>query len=207
MGRLPAYLRAVVDLVSLGLPSVSSDRLAEETGVNPATVRRDLASLGIAGTRGLGYDLRYLIHEIGLLLGVSEDWPVVIVGAGNLGRALANYQGLAARGFPVRALLDVDPTLVGARFDEMERVVGEAGVGVGILATPADQAQLVADRLVALGVSSLLNFTEETLVVPSWVEVRRVDLATELQILSFYQRRTTGARSGAGLPLGHESNP
>ncbi|MDA3041192.1 MAG: redox-sensing transcriptional repressor Rex [Actinomycetota bacterium] len=215
VGRLPAYLRAVVDLVSLGLPSVSSDRLAEETGVNPATVRRDLASLGIAGTRGLGYDLRYLIHEIGLLLGVSEDWPVVIVGAGNLGRALANYQGLAARGFPVRALLDVDPTLVGARFgqvevlhlDEMERVVGEAGVGVGILATPADQAQLVADRLVALGVSSLLNFTEETLVVPSWVEVRRVDLATELQILSFYQRRTTGARSGAGLPLGHESNP
>ncbi len=214
MGRLPAYLRAVVELVSLGLSSVSSDRLAEETGVNPATVRRDLASLGIAGTRGLGYDLRYLIHEIGLLLGVSEDWPVVIVGAGNLGRALANYQGLAARGFPVRALLDVDPALVGTHIgqlevqhlDQLERVVHEAGIGVGIVATPADQAQVVADQLVALGVSSLLNFTEEALVVPAWVEVRRVDLATELQILSFYQRRTTGARSGAGLPLALEPN-
>ena len=214
MGRLPAYLRSVVELVSLGLSSVSSDRLAEETGVNPATVRRDLASLGIAGTRGLGYDLRYLIHEIGLLLGVSEDWPVVIVGAGNLGRALANYQGLAARGFPVRALVDIDPALVGTHIghlevlhlDQLERVVRDAGIGVGIVATPADQAQVVADQLVALGVSSLLNFTEEALVVPAWVEVRRVDLATELQILSFYQRRTTGARSGAGLPLAVEPN-
>ncbi len=209
VSRLPAYLRALVDLVSLELSSVSSDRLAEHTGTNPATVRRDLASLGIVGTRGLGYDVRYLIHEIGLLLGVSEDWPVAIVGIGNLGRALANYSGLSARGFPVRALVDVDDDLVGTRvgelivehLDRLEQVVREHGIGVGIIATPGNQAQAVADRLVSAGVASLLNFTETALVVPDSVEVRRVDLATELQILSFYQRRTIAARAGTGVPL------
>lgn len=209
VSRLPAYLRSVIDLVASGLSTVSSDRLAEQTGVNPATVRRDLASLGIVGTRGLGYDLRYLIHEIGLLLGVSEDWPVAIVGVGNLGRALANYKGLSARGFPVRALIDIDPELVGTsvgglqiqHFDHLERAVKQASIGVGVIATPAGEAQAVADRLVEAGVCSLLNFTETTLLVHAAVEVRRVDLATELQILSFYQRRTSAAKAGAGVPL------
>ena len=112
VGRLPAYLRSLVELAADDISSVASGRLAELVGVNPATLRRDLASLGITGTRGVGYDVKYLLFEISVVLGVNQEWPVAVVGAGNLGRALTNYQGLASRGFPIRALFDVDQALV-----------------------------------------------------------------------------------------------
>ncbi|MFT7601587.1 MAG: redox-sensing transcriptional repressor [Acidimicrobiales bacterium] len=210
VGRLPHYLRALIDLASENEASVSSDRLSELTAVNPATVRRDLASLDISGTRGLGYDVKYLVHEVSVVLGLSQDWAVAIIGAGNLGRALANHQGLSSRGFPVRAIVDVDPSLVGSdvaglavdHLDDLGAVVAERDVAVGVIATPAEEAQHAADLLIEAGVLSILNFTSTSLVVPDHVQVRRVDLATELQILSFYQQRTAGARSGAGVPLG-----
>ncbi len=209
VSRLPLYLAALVDLAESANASVSSETLSEMAGVNAATVRRDLASLGITGTRGVGYDISYVVHEVGVELGINDEWPVVIIGAGNLGRALANYSGLSSRGFPVRAVVDVDPALVGTKvgdlvvqeIGELAEIVGLNKVGVGVIATPPQAAQGVADALIAAGVGSLLNFTAQVLTVPEHVEVRRVDLATELQILSFYQQRSSAARSGTGVPL------
>ncbi len=209
VSRLPLYLAALVELAESANASVSSETLAEMAGVNAATVRRDLASLGITGTRGVGYDISYVVHEVGVELGINDEWPVVIMGAGNLGRALANYTGLSARGFPVRAVLDVDPALVGTEIGELVvqdisdliEIVRLHNVGVGVIATPPEAAQNVADALIAAGVGSLLNFTAQVLNVADHVEVRRVDLATELQILSFYQQRSSAARSGTGVPL------
>ncbi len=210
VGRLPTYLRVLVELAAEDVVSVSSDRLAALAAVNPATLRRDLASLGISGTRGVGYDVKYLLFEVSVILGVNQEWPVAVVGAGNLGRALANYQGLASRGFPIRVLFDVDPALVdtevaGLRvchIDRLDELVAEMGITVGVIATGVEAAQAVADRLVAAGVTSILNFTADPLKVPDHVVVRRVDLATELQILSFYKRRDTAVSGGSGVPLG-----
>lgn len=209
VGRLPAYLRSLVELAADEVTSVSSIRLADHVGVNPATLRRDLSSLGITGTRGVGYDVKYLVFEISVVLGVNQEWPVAVVGAGNLGRALANYQGLASRGFPVRVLFDVDSALVGTEIagltvqhvDHLSRLIPELGVTVGVIATSIEAAQSVADQLVDSGVSSILNFTADAIDVPKHVVVRRVDLATELQILSFYQQRGTAVSGGAGVPL------
>jgi redox-sensing transcriptional repressor len=214
VARLPMYLQALVDLAAQDLPNVSSDQLADLTAVNPATVRRDLGSLDISGTRGLGYDVKYVLHEISVVLGLSQDWGVVIVGAGNLGRALANHQGLAERGFPVNAVVDIDPGLVGRavagllieHIDDLREIVEQRTISVGVIATPAAEAQRVADLLVDAGVRSMLNFTATSLSVADDVQVRRVDLATELQILSFYQQRTSAARAGTGVPLGGGSD-
>ncbi len=209
VGRLPAYLRSLVELAAADTSTVSSDHLAERVGVNSATVRRDLASLGITGTRGVGYDVKYLVFEISVELGLNQEWPVAVVGAGNLGRALANYSGLAERGFPIRLLLDTDPGKIGTTVSGLEvqpvsrlaALVREQAVAVGVIATPAEAAQEVADALVAAGVTSILNFTAHTIAVPAHVVVRRVDLATELQILSFYQQRGLASSTGVGVPL------
>ena len=212
VGRLPTYLRALIDLASDDIATVSSDHLAELVGVNPATVRRDLGSLQITGTRGVGYDVKYLVFEISVELGVNHEWPVVVVGAGNLGRALANYNGLSERGFPIRAMVDVADEKVGqivsgievSHLDDLKGLVADLGIAVAVIATPASGAQEVSDRVVEAGISSILNFTAHPIVVPKHVVVRRVDLATELQILSFYQQRGVGASTGAGMPLDTE---
>lgn len=209
VGRLPRYLRTLMEVAADDVATVSSDHLAALVRVNAATVRRDLGSLSITGTRGVGYDVKYLVFEISLELGLNQDWPVVIIGAGNLGRALANYSGLADRGFPVRGLCDVDAAKVGTKvsglpvchLDDLPELVLELGIAVGVIATPADGAQEVADRLVDAGLTAILNFTAYPISVPDQVVVRRVDLATELQILSFYQQRGLGASTGTGLPL------
>ncbi|HEV2368624.1 MAG TPA: redox-sensing transcriptional repressor Rex, partial [Acidimicrobiales bacterium] len=195
VSRLPVYLRALVDLVGEQVPMVSSDRLAELSGVNAAKVRKDLSYLGSYGTRGVGYDVAFLVDQVGRELGVTRDWPVVIVGLGNLGRALANYRGFATRGFRMAALVDADATLVGESIgelvvrhaDELEAVVAEEDVKVGIIATTGPAAQEVTDRLVAAGVTAILNFAPVVLTVPAHVSLRKVDLSIELQILTFYQ--------------------
>jgi redox-sensing transcriptional repressor len=136
-------------------------------------------------------------------LGLTQDWPVVIVGAGNLGRALANYGGFASRGFRIAAVLDADPTVVGTEIaagqvvgssDVIEEVVAERGVSIGVIATPALAAQGVCDRLVAAGVTSILNFAPVVLNVPAGVDVRKVDLSIELQILAFHAQRRSDVR-------------
>ena len=212
MGRLPAYLRTLVDLAADDVSSVSSGGLAELVGVNSATLRRDLASLGITGTRGVGYDVKDLLFEISVALGVNEEWPVAVVGAGNLGRALANYQGLSGRGFPIRVVFDIDPDLVGREIggltvhhlDRLPKLVADLGISIGVIATTGDAAQSVADALVEAGVASILTFAADPIIVPDHIVVRRVDLATELQILSFYQRRDTAVSGGSGVPLATE---
>jgi redox-sensing transcriptional repressor len=196
VARLPVYLRILYDLAADRVTSVSSERLAELAGVNAAKVRKDLSYLGSYGTRGVGYEVDYLTYQMSRELGLTHDWPVVIVGAGNLGQALANYAGFDERGFPVAAVVDIDPAKVGTtigrvsvrHIDDLPELV-VAGQAIGVIATPAGAAQDAADRLVGAGVTAILNFAPQILVVPRGVSVRKVDLAVELQILSFYQRR------------------
>jgi redox-sensing transcriptional repressor len=203
VARLPLYYRALLETAERQVATISSERLAELAGVNAAKVRKDLSYLGSYGTRGVGYDVEYLLHEISRELGLTRDWPVVIVGIGNLGRALANYRGFGARGFRVVALVDADPDLVGDQvgdlaiesMDDLDGIVADRQIAIGILATPAAVAQEVSDRLVNAGVRSILNFAPAVLNVPEGVSMRKVDLAIELQILSFYQLRR-------GLPAG-----
>jgi redox-sensing transcriptional repressor len=197
VARLPVYLRALITLAEAGTTTCSSEELAQAAGVNSAKLRKDLSYLGSYGTRGVGYDVDYLRYQIAREIGVTQDWPVVIVGIGNLGHALANFSGFRSRGFRVVALLDADPQRqrevvagVDVRpFDELESIVGTQGVAIGVIATPAAAAQDVADRMVASGITSILNFAPTVLSVPDTVGVRKVDLSIELQILAYHEQR------------------
>ncbi|HUH06921.1 MAG TPA: redox-sensing transcriptional repressor Rex [Egibacteraceae bacterium] len=203
VARLPVYLRALVDKAERGTHTISSEALAAAAGVNSAKIRKDLSYLGSYGTRGVGYDVEYLIHQISRELGLTQDWAVCIVGVGNLGHALANYGGFAERGFRIAALLDADESKVGERigrlevshFDEVERVVKEGEISIAVLAVPGHVAQEVSDRLVAAGITSILNFAPAVIQVPAGVSLRKVDLSIELQILSFYEQRKVAEES------------
>ena len=198
VARLPVYLRALLEVAEQKTATISSERLADMAGVNAAKVRKDLSYLGSYGTRGVGYDVEYLLYQISRRLGLTQDWPVVIIGIGNLGHALANYRGFAARGFRVVGLFDSDPRKVGERLGDREvlamsdlvEIVKGENVAIGVIATPAGVAQEVADQLVDSGVTSILNFAPAVLSVPPHVSIRKVDLSIELQILSFYQQRS-----------------
>ena len=202
MARLPVYLRALYGLAERGISTVASEELAAAAGVNSAKLRKDLSHLGSYGIRGVGYDVDYLVYQVSRTLGLTQDWPVVIVGAGNLGRALANYGGFVSRGFTISAMLDSDAAIVGSRIakltvrhvDELESVVSRHKVAIGVIATPAASAQAVCDRLVSAGVTSILNFAPLVLTVPEGVDVRKVDLSIELQILAFHAQRRSAAR-------------
>lgn len=197
VARLPVYLRSLLEVAAEGIETISSESLAEMAGVNAAKVRKDLSYLGSFGTRGVGYDVQYLLFQMSTELGLNQEWPVLIVGVGHLGHALANYGGFGDRGFPVAALIDADPKRTGERIgdlvihamDDLEHVVADQGIAIGVITVPASAAQEVADQLVAAGVRSIVNFAPTTVSVPDDVSVRKVDLAVELQILSFYQQR------------------
>src|SRR3954466_12056727 len=205
VARLPVYLRSLLEIGD-DATTVSSERLAELAGVNAAKVRKDLSYLGSYGTRGVGYDVDHLLHEISRELGLTHDWPVAIVGMGNLGQALANYRGFGARGFRIVALVDTDTGKIGRRvgeltieaLDDLPAITRERGIAIGMIAVPAPAAQEVADRLADAGVRSILNFAPTVVTAPDDVSLRKVDLAIELQILSFYQQRRTepARRSG-----------
>jgi redox-sensing transcriptional repressor len=192
------YLRSLLDLAETrGQLTVSSEELADLAGVNAAKVRKDLSYLGSYGTRGVGYDVEYLLYQITRELGLTQDWPAAIVGIGNLGRALASYKGFSERGFRITSLFDVDESVIGGEvggmkvqhLDELKEAVTEDGICIGIIATPPASAQEVADRLVDAGIKSILNFAPAVVNVAPDVNVRKVDLSIELQILSFYQQR------------------
>jgi redox-sensing transcriptional repressor len=198
VARLPIYLRCLLDLAEdRGEMTVSSEDLARMAGVNAAKVRKDLSYLGSYGTRGVGYDVEYLLYQITRELGLTQDWPAAIIGVGNLGRALASYKGFSERGFRITALFDADESVIGTDvaglairdLDELKEVVAEDGISIGIICTPPAAAQEVAERLVDAGVKSILNFAPAVVNVPPDVTVRKVDLSIELQILSFYQQR------------------
>lgn len=193
VARLPVYLRCLADLPG-SVRTCSSEQLASIAGVNPAQVRKDLSYLGSFGVRGVGYDVEELRCLIRKVLGLDRRWRVAIVGAGNLGSALARYGGFPDWGFEVAAVFDVDPAKVGSRvgdievepLDRLAEIVAERDVAIGIIATPASAAQETAKLLAAAGVRSILNFAPAVVVVPDGVEMRRVDLSTELQILTYH---------------------
>jgi redox-sensing transcriptional repressor len=205
VARLPVYLQLLVEQAELGIDSISSDGLAELAGVNAAKVRKDLSYLGSYGTRGVGYEVDYLVYQIRRELGLEHEWPVVIVGAGNLGQALAGYGGFNERGFPVAGIVDIDPAKLDAvvggvrvrPVSDLAQIVSSKGVSIGVVATPPGAAQDAADKLVKVGVTSILNFAPVVLSVPAGITVRKVDLAVELQILSYHEQRRA-ATSAAG---------
>lgn len=200
VARLPVYLRVLHTLSARGVPTISSEDLATAAGVNSAKLRKDLSHLGSYGTRGVGYEVEYLVYQISRELGLTQDWSVAILGVGNLGRALAHYGGFGSRGFDIAALLDSDPAIVGQQIaglvvepiDDLENVIKDRGVAIGVIATPAGAAQYVCDRLADAGVTSVLNFAPVVLSVPDGVHVRKVDLSIELQILAFHEQRKGG---------------
>lgn len=204
--RLPVYHRCLLQVQAEGRPTVSSEQLADLAGVNAAKVRKDLSYFGSYGTRGVGYDVEQLLMEIRRELGLTHDWPCVIVGAGNLGAALAKFAGFTERGFSVVGVVDVDPEKVGVQLgsvtvrheDELVGLVRELGVVIGIITTPPSAAQDAADTLVGAGVRSILNFAPTVLDVPPGVLVREVDVAVELQILAFHEERRSGGHAAVG---------
>ena len=209
VARLPVYLRTLSALAERGTATVSSDELATAAGVNPAKLRKDLSHLGSYGVRGVGYDVEYLVYQISRELGLTQDWPVAIVGIGNLGHALAGYAGFATRGFRIVALFDDDPAVIGEVVaglpvrptNQLAEVAAIEPISIGVIATPAASAQAVCDALVLAGVRSVLNFAPVLLSVPDGVDVRKVDLSTELQILAFHEQRKLSEAIVAGERL------
>jgi redox-sensing transcriptional repressor len=195
------YHRSLLSLTARGVLLVSSEELAEASGVSSAKLRKDLSFLGSYGTRGVGYEVEFLLYQIARALGLTQVWPVVIVGIGNLGNALAGYPGFASRGFSVVGLFDTDPARVGetvtvagkeivvSDISKLPQVVLSTGASIGVIATPETAAQEVCDVMVRNGITSILNFAPVLIEVPAGVDVRRVDLATELQILAFHEQR------------------
>lgn len=209
VARLPEYLRALHHVAETRHDTISSGGLASAVGVSPSKLRKDLSYLGSYGTRGVGYDVARLIEQIEYVLGLTQRRAVALVGIGNLGHALAGYAGFANRGFRIAALIDSDLRRVGVcihglvvrHIDDLPEVAVRESIAIGVITTPAAAAQMVADRLVAAGVTSILNFAPCVLSVPRGVDVRKVDLAIELQILSFHEHRKAAltALPGTGL--------
>ena len=202
IARLPVYLRALEVLADSGVVTTSSRALALLAGVGPAQLRKDLSYLGSHGTKGVGYDVAHLRGQVAAALGLTSQRRVVIIGVGHLGHALANYSGFAGRDFTVVGLVDADPRVVGTTVaglpvspaDALEDVVATTGATIAVIATPAEAAQAVCDRAVAAGVSGILSFASRTLRVPPHVDVRSVDLGSELAILAFHDRRKAERR-------------
>jgi redox-sensing transcriptional repressor len=206
VARLATYLRVLGELGDGTVATISSEELALAAGVNSAKLRKDLSYLGSYGIRGVGYDVSTLSDEIARTLGISVHRSVALIGVGNLGQALAGYDGFVSRGFRIAALLDASPELIGRTvrglvvrdIAELADVVAEQQITIAVLATPADVAQQVCDKVVAAGVTSILNFAPVVLCVPSHVDLRKVDLAAELQILSFHENRKAAALVSSG---------
>lgn len=191
--RLSIYSRYLQQLIDDGVKSVSSDEIAGGVGVSSAQVRKDLAYFGEFGTRGVGYKVDVLYGHLMKILGLDRKWPAIIVGAGKLGSALALYQGFAARGFNVEAILDSDAEKIGTELDEIEveplemmsQRIKEKNISIGIVTVPAAAAQEVTDKLIDSGVKAILNFSPRVLKVPPNVLLRNVDLSVNLEVLSF----------------------
>ncbi|THJ68394.1 redox-sensing transcriptional repressor Rex [Arthrobacter echini] len=197
VARLTIYLRALNSLLAEGTERVSSEELADAAGVNSSMLRKDLSYLGSYGTRGVGYDAQYLTRQISAALGLTLDWRVAIIGVGNLGRALAGYPGFLSRGFGIVALVDTDQSVIDTEIghlrvsaaDDLEVVLERTRTNIAVLCVPTAVAQAVCDRLVEAGISSILSFTPVVLQVPEHVQVRKVDMSTELQILAYHAHR------------------
>ena len=196
--RLPLYLSVLIQLRQDGCYTVSSARLGELTDINPAQIRRDLTHFGSFGKRGVGYEIVMLVDKIQAILGSDHTHRIVIVGAGNLGSAVASYSGLRARGFVVAAIFDNNPEKIGTRIGEMlvkdmfqmERMVREQQITIGVIAVPPEAAQLVADEMCNAGIQVILNYSASMVRVPEGVMLHNTDPVRELLHTLYYLSRT-----------------
>ncbi len=194
IGRLPIYLRALTRLQQEGQTITSSHELGKQLGISSAQIRKDLSHFGEFGKQGTGYSVKLLAAELQRILNVEHEWQVVLVGVGDLGRALAHYGGFAHRGFRITQLFDNDPAKIGQKIgdlailhvEEMVTRVREAGILIAMVATPADEAQKVADWLVEAKVRAILNYAPIVISVPESVRVQYIDPVIHLQRMAYY---------------------
>ncbi|TAK12647.1 MAG: redox-sensing transcriptional repressor Rex [Anaerolineae bacterium] len=194
IGRLPVYLRSLQRMAQEGRQVTSSQELGERLGISAAQIRKDLSQFGEFGKQGTGYNIEFLSKKISDILNVDRVWEVAIVGAGDIGSALARYNGFNQRGFHTRLIFDNDPKKIGMKIDDftvmdaasMESELKRAGVQVVMLAVPAGHAQGVADRLVSAGVKAILNYAPVSLNVPADVRVQHIDPVVHLQRMTYY---------------------
>jgi redox-sensing transcriptional repressor len=194
VGRLPIYLRALQRMAQEGRQVTSSQELGERLGISAAQIRKDLSQFGEFGKQGTGYRIDYLADQLQQILHVDRVWDTAVIGAGDIGNALARYQGFANRGFRVVMVFDNDPGKVNAQVGpftvqdtrELEAAIRGAGIKVAMVAVPASEAQDVADQLVRAGVKSILNYAPISLTVPSDVRVQYIDPVTHLQRMTYY---------------------
>lgn len=206
VGRVSLYLRQLESFQRQGQTTVSSSQLGASLAINNAQVRKDLAFFGQFGYPGIGYRIEELIGTLRHILGIDRDWPLALVGLGNLGRALLKYRGFRSRGFHIVALFDSDPQKIGQNFDglivepidALRKVVSAQSVSMAVLSVPAEAAQRVADHLVAAGILGILNFAPVTLNVPPAVSVVAVDLSVQLEHLAYKVQNAQGGISNAG---------
>ena len=194
IGRLPIYLRALQGMLGEGRRLTSSQELGERLGISAAQIRKDLSQFGEFGKQGTGYSIEFLADQILQILKVNRVWDMVVVGAGDIGSAIARYQGFANRGFKVTMLFDNDPQKVGQVIGpftvqdatELEESIRQAEIIIAMVATPSADAQGVADRLVSAGVKAILNYAPISLNVPEDVHVQYIDPVIHLQRMTYY---------------------
>ena len=194
IGRLPVYLRALQRMADMGLKTTSSQELGEHVGISAAQIRKDISQFGEFGKQGTGYSIEYLIEQLREILKVDRIWDVVVIGAGDMGHAVVNYQGFTNRGFHIVAIFDNDKDKVGHEIgkfkvedaETMIERIKSMGVKVAMLAVPAATAQAAADQLVQAGVRAILNYAPISLNVPHNVKVQYIDPSIHLQRMTYY---------------------
>lgn len=194
VGRLPVYLRSLQRMAQQGRLVTSSQELGERLGISPAQIRKDLSQFGEFGKQGTGYHIDFLVDQLREILHVNQVWEIAVVGAGDIGSAVARYGGFANRGFTVRMIFDNDPEVIGKQIGAftvqdtalIEQAIQEAGIEIAMIATPANQAQDVADRLAEAGVKAILNYAPVSLNVPEGVYVQYIDPVIHLQRMTYY---------------------
>ena len=200
--RLPLYARALASLEATGREVVSSQDLGYQLNVTPAQIRKDLSYFGRFGKQGRGYNVRRLLEELRSILGLNRQWRMTLVGTGRLGRAILGYEGFGPQGFRIVETFDSDPEWIGKEINgltikdtaELEQVLGETPVDVGIVAVPAETAQAVIDRLVACGVQAILNYAPVAAHVPPSVHIKRIDPVLALQGMTYYLKAAAAPR-------------
>jgi redox-sensing transcriptional repressor len=194
ISRLPVYLRALTRLAQEGQDITSSHELGQRLGISSAQIRKDLSHFGGFGKQGTGYQIKYLINQLRQVLKVDQEWEVVLVGAGDLGSALAHYRGFSDRGFRIAHVFDSSPSKVGKAIenyiirsvDEMPAIVRDNNIRIAMIAVPADKAQEVADKLIEAGVQAILNYAPMNLNVPDHVRVQYIDPVVQMQRMTYY---------------------
>jgi len=194
VSRLPSYLQTLNQMAKEGFYTVSSKMLADRVGVTAAQIRKDLSHFGGFGKQGTGYPIYHLIEELQKILNMDRVWKVAVVGAGDLGRALAHYQGFALRGIEIVLIFDIDPKIIGTQVgaltvlpvDQMASEIKNMGVKIAILTVPGDVAQPTAERLVEAGVEAILNYAPVTLILPESIHVQHIDPVLHIQRLMYY---------------------